>query len=63
MITTRSESNVPLEDVHYISGHRLSASYSLPKVLWLRDHQKVYPIFEACYHQLLPIYDMIAEAE
>ncbi|MBZ0281524.1 MAG: FGGY-family carbohydrate kinase [Anaerolineae bacterium] len=27
------------EDVYRITGHRLSASYSLAKVLWLRDHQ------------------------
>jgi xylulokinase len=28
-----------------------------------RAYQKIYPIFEACYHQLLPIYDMLAEVE
>ncbi len=27
------------EDVYRITGHRLSASYSLCKILWLRDHQ------------------------
>lgn len=27
------------EDVYQITGHRLSASYSLCKMLWLRDHQ------------------------
>jgi xylulokinase len=27
------------EEVYRITGHRLSASYSLPKMLWLRDHQ------------------------
>ena len=26
-------------DVYQITGHRLSASNSLPKILWLRDHQ------------------------
>jgi xylulokinase len=26
-------------EVYQISGHRLSASYSLAKILWLRDHQ------------------------
>lgn len=27
------------EEVYHITGHRLSASYSLAKMLWLRDHQ------------------------
>jgi xylulokinase len=27
------------EEVYRITGHRLSASYSLPKMLWVRDHQ------------------------
>jgi len=27
------------EDVYHITGHRLSASYSLAKMLWLSDHQ------------------------
>ena len=27
------------EDVYRITGHRLSASYSLCKMLWIRDHQ------------------------
>ncbi|MCC6614280.1 MAG: xylulokinase [Anaerolineae bacterium] len=27
------------EDVYYITGHRLSSSYSLTKMLWVRDHQ------------------------
>lgn len=26
-------------DVYHITGHRLSASYSLCKILWIRDHQ------------------------
>jgi xylulokinase len=30
---------VPPQDVYRITGHRLSASYSLCKMLWLRDHQ------------------------
>src|SRR5207302_5549632 len=29
----------PTEEVYRITGHRLSASYSLPKMLWLRDNQ------------------------
>jgi xylulokinase len=27
------------QEIYRISGHRLSASYSLQKILWLRDHQ------------------------
>lgn len=27
------------EDMYRITGHRLSSSYSLTKILWLRDHQ------------------------
>jgi xylulokinase len=27
------------EDIYRITGHRLSSSYSLTKMLWLRDHQ------------------------
>jgi xylulokinase len=34
-------------DVYRITGHRLSASYSLPKMLWLRDHQP--DIYRATY--------------
>lgn len=30
---------VPPEDVYRITGHRLSASYSLSKILWLRDNE------------------------
>ena len=30
---------ISLDDVYHITGHRLSASYSLCKMLWLRDHQ------------------------
>ncbi len=35
------------EDVYRITGHRLSASYSLCKMLWIRDHQP--DIFKATY--------------
>ncbi|MBN1965250.1 MAG: FGGY-family carbohydrate kinase, partial [Anaerolineae bacterium] len=34
-------------DVYRITGHRLSASYSLCKILWLRDHQP--DIYNATY--------------
>jgi xylulokinase len=30
---------VAFEDIYQITGHRLSASYSLAKILWIRDHQ------------------------
>ena len=30
---------VPFDEVYRITGHRLSSSYSLAKILWLRDHQ------------------------
>ena len=30
---------VSFEDVYQITGHRLSSSYSLAKILWIRDHQ------------------------
>ncbi len=30
---------VPFEEIYRITGHRLSSSYSLAKILWLRDHQ------------------------
>ena len=30
---------VSFEDVYQITGHRLSSSYSLAKILWMRDHQ------------------------
>lgn len=30
---------VPPEEVYRITGHRLSASYSLSKILWLKDNQ------------------------
>ena len=38
---------IPPEDVYRITGHRLSASYSLCKMLWLRDHQP--DIFKQTY--------------
>ncbi|MBZ0310679.1 MAG: xylulokinase, partial [Anaerolineae bacterium] len=38
---------VSFEDVYRISGHRLSASYSLAKILWIRDHQP--DIYQAAY--------------
>src|SRR5258706_7104837 len=38
---------VPPEEVYRITGHRLSASYSLCKILWLRDHQP--DIYKATY--------------
>ncbi|MBK9122109.1 MAG: xylulokinase [Chloroflexi bacterium] len=31
---------VAFEDVYRITGHRLSASYSLAKILWIREHQR-----------------------
>ncbi|MGC9522122.1 MAG: xylulokinase [Anaerolineae bacterium] len=30
---------IAFEDIYQITGHRLSSSYSLAKILWLRDHQ------------------------
>lgn len=38
---------VSFEDVYQISGHRLSASYSLAKILWIRDNQP--DIYAAAY--------------
>ena len=38
---------IPPEDVYRITGHRLSASYSLCKILWLRDHQP--DIYQSTY--------------
>jgi xylulokinase len=35
------------EDMYHITGHRLSASYSLPKMLWIRDHQP--DVYRATY--------------
>jgi xylulokinase len=41
------EAAVPFEDVYRITGHRLSSSYSLAKILWLREHQP--EIYEAAF--------------
>jgi len=38
---------VPPQQVYRVTGHRLSASYSLSKMLWLRDHQP--EIYRAAY--------------
>jgi len=38
---------VPPQEVYRITGHRLSASYSLCKILWLRDHQP--DVYRAAY--------------
>ena len=38
---------VSFEDVYQITGHRLSSSYSLAKILWIRDHQP--EIYQATY--------------
>lgn len=38
---------IPPEEVYRITGHRLSASYSLCKILWLRDHQP--DVYKAAY--------------
>ena len=38
---------VPFEEVYRITGHRLSPSYSLAKILWLRNHQS--DIYNATY--------------
>lgn len=38
---------VPPQEIYRITGHRLSASYSLNKILWLRDHQP--DIYQAAY--------------
>ncbi len=35
------------EDIYRITGHRLSASYSLEKILWLRDYQP--EVYQAAY--------------
>jgi xylulokinase len=35
------------EEVYRITGHRLSVSYSLGKILWLRDHQP--DVYRATY--------------
>jgi xylulokinase len=35
------------DDIYQITGHRLSASYSVNKILWIRDHQP--DIYQATY--------------
>jgi xylulokinase len=43
----RIEEAVPFEEIYRITGHRLSASYSLSKILWLREHQP--DVYDATY--------------
>ncbi len=38
---------VSFEQVYQVTGHRLSSSYSLAKILWIRDHQP--DIFQATH--------------
>jgi len=47
---------IPPEDVYRITGHRLSASYSLCKILWLRDNQ---PDVYAATHRFVHAKDAI----
>jgi xylulokinase len=47
---------IPPADVYRITGHRLSASYSLCKILWLRDHQ---PDVYAATHKFVHAKDAI----
>ncbi|MDX2160340.1 MAG: xylulokinase [bacterium] len=42
--------------VYRITGHRLSAAYSLPKIMWMRDHQ---PQIYADAHKFLTAKDAI----
>ncbi|MFQ3646400.1 MAG: xylulokinase [Anaerolineae bacterium] len=35
----RLSERIPPSEVYRITGHRLSVAYSLPKILWIRDHQ------------------------
>ena len=44
-------------DVYRITGHRLSASYSLAKILWIRDNQ---PELYAAAHKFVQAKDFIA---
>ncbi len=44
------------KDVYRITGHRLSASYSLCKILWVRDHQ---PEVHAAAHKFVQAKDAI----
>ena len=47
---------VSFEDVYQITGHRLSSSYSLAKILWIRDHQ---PDVYASAHKFVHAKDSI----
>lgn len=47
---------IPPEDVYRITGHRLSASYSLCKILWIRDNQ---PDVYASTHRFMHAKDAI----
>ena len=47
---------VGADEVYQITGHRLSASYSLHKILWLRDHQ---PDVYAATHKFVHAKDAI----
>ena len=47
---------VSFDDMYRISGHRLSASYSLAKILWLRDNQ---PDMYAAAHKFVHAKDAI----
>lgn len=48
---------VSFEDMYRITGHRLSASYSLAKILWIREHQ---PDIYARTHKFVHAKDSIA---
>lgn len=48
---------VPMEAVYRITGHRLSASYSAAKLLWIRDHE---PDRYARAYKMLNAKDFIA---
>ncbi len=47
---------VSFDDMYQISGHRLSASYSLAKIMWLRDNQ---PDIYAQTHKFMQAKDAI----
>lgn len=48
--------HVSPDEVYRITGHRLSASYSLSKILWLRDHQ---PDIYAAAHKFVHAKDAV----
>jgi len=48
--THRIRDRVGANEVYQITGHRLSAAYSLPKILWIRDHQ---PEIYAATHKFM----------